>query len=105
MSVTRGKEINHLPESASVSELHCFKGFRSLCPVTQQPDIADIFIEGSLSEADQDNIANYLGSFFEKEAFHELCIEQIFEDLKSFNYSFSKVEGYFERRGILKFRP
>jgi 7-cyano-7-deazaguanine reductase len=105
LSVIRGKGINHSPESASASELHCFKGFRSLCPVTQQPDIADIFIEGSLSEVDQDNIANYLGNFFEKEAFHELCIEQIFEDLKSFNYSFSKVEGYFERRGGIAIIP
>ena len=105
LSVMRGKEINHSPESASVSELFCFKGFRSLCPVTQQPDIADIFIEASLSEADQDNIANYLGSFFEKEAFHELCVEQIFEDLNSFNYSFSMVEGYFERRGGIAIIP
>ena len=105
LSVMRGKETNHSPESASVSELHCFKGFRSLCPVTQQPDIADIFIEASLSETDQDNIANYLGSFFEKEAFHELCIEQIFEDLNSFNYSFSMVEGYFERRGGIAIIP
>ena len=105
LSVIRGKETNHSPENASVSELHCFKGFRSLCPVTQQPDIADIFIEASLSEADQDNIANYLGSFFEKEAFHELCIEQIFEDLKSFNYTFSRVEGYFERRGGIAIIP
>ena len=105
LSVMRGKEINHSPESASATELHCFKGFRSLCPVTQQPDIADIFIEASLSEADQDNIANYLGSFFEKEAFHELCVEQIFEDLKSFNYLFSMVEGYFERRGGIAIIP
>ena len=105
LSVMRCKEINHSPESASVSELFCFKGFRSLCPVTQQPDIADIFIEASLSETDQDNIANYLGSFFEKEAFHELCVEQIFEDLKSFNYLFSMVEGYFERRGGIAIIP
>ena len=105
LSVTRGKETNHSPENTSVLELHCFKGFRSLCPVTQQPDIADIFIEASLSEADQDNIANYLGSFFEKEAFHELCIEQIVEDLKSFNYLFSMVEGYFERRGGIAIIP
>ena len=105
LSVMRGKEINHSPESASVSELFCFKGFRSLCPVTQQPDIADIFIEASLSETDQDNIANYLGSFFEKEAFHELSVEQIFEDLKSFNYLFSMVEGYFERRGGIAIIP
>ena len=105
LSVMRGKEINHSPESASVSELFCFKGFRSLCPGTQQPDIADIFIEASLSETDQDNIANYLGSFFEKEAFHELCVEQIFEDLKSFNYLFSMVEGYFERRGGIAIIP
>ena len=66
-----------------------------MCPVTQQPDIADIFIDGTFNEVDQENIASYLGSFFEKEAFHELCIEQIFEDLKSFNYLFSMVEGLF----------
>jgi len=48
---------------------------------------------------------NYLGSFFEKEAFHELCVEQIFEDLKSFNYLFSMVEGYFERRGGIAIIP
>ena len=105
LSVIRSKETNHSPENASVLELYCFKGFRSLCPVTQQPDIADIFIEASLSETDQDNIANYLGSFFEKEAFHELCVEQIFEDLKSFNYLFSMVEGYFERRGGIAIIP
>ena len=105
LSVKRGKEIKHLPESTSISETHCFRGFRSLCPVTQQPDIADIFIEGSLSRSDQENIAIYLGDFFEKEAFHELCIEQIIGDLKSFNYVFSMVEGFFERRGGIAIIP
>ena len=68
-------------------------------------DDANRTIEKFINEADQDNIANYLGSFFEKEAFHELCIEQIVEDLKSFNYLFSMVEGYFERRGGIAIIP
>ena len=76
LSVMRGKEINHSPESASVSELFCFKGFRSLCPVTQQPDIADIFIEASLSETDQDNIANYLGSFLKRKHFMNFVLNK-----------------------------
>ena len=105
LNVKKSQGIKHDPTNLSPAELFCFRGFRSLCPVTQQPDIADIFIDGAFNKADQDNIAAYLGSFFEKEAFHELCIEQIVEDLKSYDYQFSRIEGCFERRGGIAIIP
>ena len=105
LNVKKSQGIKHDPANSSPAELFCFRGFRSLCPVTQQPDIADIFIDGAFNKADQDNIAAYLGNFFEKEAFHELCIEQIVEDLKSYDYQFSRIEGYFERRGGIAIIP
>tara|TARA_B100000073_G_scaffold163289_1_gene135108 strand:+ start:3725 stop:4432 length:708 start_codon:yes stop_codon:yes gene_type:complete len=105
LNVKKSQDINHAPINSSPSELFCFRGFRSLCPVTQQPDIADIFIDGTFNEVDQENIAAYLGSFFEKEAFHELCIEKILEDLQSYGYQFSSIEGYFERRGGIAIIP
>ena len=105
LNVKSNQSINHAPRNSKPMELFCFRGFRSLCPVTQQPDIADIFIKGAFNEVDKENIASYLGCFFMKEAFHELCIEQIFEDLKSYDYLFSSVEGYFERRGGIAIIP
>ena len=105
LNVKKSQDINHTPTNSSPSELFCFRGFRSLCPVTQQPDIADIFIDGAFNEVDQENIAAYLGSFFEKEAFHELCIEKILEDLQSYGYQLSSIEGYFERRGGIAIIP
>ena len=37
-----------------------FKGFRSLCPVTDQPDIANIHVKGSLSNDAVDKIQSHL---------------------------------------------
>ena len=105
LNVKSNQSINHAPRNSKPMELFCFRGFRSLCPVTQQPDIADIFIDGAFNEVDQENIAAYLGSFFEKEAFHELCIEKILEDLQSYGYQLSSIEGYFERRGGIAIIP
>jgi 7-cyano-7-deazaguanine reductase len=82
-----------------------FNGFRSLCPVTSQPDIADIYIEGNIHNDDLESIACYLGTFFSKESFHELCIEQILSDLSKAGFKIKKVEGFFERRGGIAIIP
>jgi len=58
-----------------------FKAFRSLCPVTNQPDIADIYIIADLNAQNKEDISEYLGSFFEKNGFHERCVEEIFLEL------------------------
>ena len=87
------------------TKLKGFRGFRSLCPVTSQPDIAEIFIDGNIHDKDLDRVSSYLGSFFKRECFHELCIEYIYSDLIKAGFDIKKVEGYFERRGGIAIIP
>jgi len=82
-----------------------FKGFRSLCPVTDQPDIANIHITGRLSDDAVDKIQRYLGSFFSVNSFHEACVENIFFNLIKNKYLVESVAGHFERRGGISIIP
>ena len=98
-------DFSHAPKASKNQAITRFSGFRSLCPVTAQPDIADIYIDGAIDPEDMINISNYLGTFFNKECFHELCVEYIFSDLISAGYKINSVEGYFERRGGIAIIP
>jgi len=82
-----------------------FNGFRSLCPVTDQPDIANIYITGRLSDDAVDKIQRYLGSFFSVNSFHEACVEKIFFNLIKNKYLVESVAGHFERRGGISIIP
>tara|TARA_B100000941_G_scaffold251393_1_gene198047 strand:+ start:233 stop:943 length:711 start_codon:yes stop_codon:yes gene_type:complete len=98
-------DFSHAPKTSENQTITRFSGFRSLCPVTSQPDIADIYIDGAINPKDTINISNYLGTFFDKECFHELCVEYIFSDLIRAGYKINSVEGYFERRGGIAIIP
>ena len=98
-------DFSHAPKASENQTITRFSGFRSLCPVTSQPDIADIYIDGAINPKDTINISNYLGTFFDKECFHELCVEYIFSDLIRAGYKINSVEGYFERRGGIAIIP
>jgi 7-cyano-7-deazaguanine reductase len=98
-------DFSHAPKVSDYSAITRFSGFRSLCPVTAQPDVADIYINGAINPEDTINISKYLGTFFDKECFHELCIECIFNDLIRAGYKINSVEGYFERRGGIAIIP
>ena len=98
-------DFSHAPKASKNQAINRFSGFRSLCPVTSQPDIADIYIDGAINPEDIINISNYLGTFFDKECFHELCVEYIFSDLIRAGYKINSVEGYFERRGGIAIIP
>lgn len=98
-------EFSHAPKTANNKEITRFSSFRSLCPVTSQPDVADIYIEGKIHQDDKINISRYLGTFFRKECFHELCVEYIFTDLINAGYKVNSVEGFFERRGGIAIIP
>ena len=98
-------DFSHAPKVSDHSAVTRFSGFRSLCPVTAQPDIADIYINGAIEPEDTINISKYLGTFFDKECFHELCVEYIFSDLIRAGYKINSVEGYFERRGGIAIIP
>ena len=103
--VNTSSEYNLISTMSGQIELRGFRGFRSLCPVTSQPDIAEIFIDGHIHDKDLDAVSSYLGSFFNKECFHELCIEYIYSDLFKAGFDIKKVEGYFERRGGIAIIP
>ena len=98
-------DFSHAPKVSNYSATTRFSGFRSLCPVTAQPDLADIYIDGAINSEDKVNISKYLGTFFDKECFHELCVEVIFSDLIRAGYKINSVEGYFERRGGIAIIP
>tara|TARA_B100001029_G_scaffold179067_2_gene187315 strand:- start:1876 stop:2595 length:720 start_codon:yes stop_codon:yes gene_type:complete len=82
-----------------------FNGFRSICPVTSQPDFANIYVYCD-TPIDTNWLLDYLISFQNKGDFHEQCIESIF--LKIINqYSCGHLEvcGRFQRRGGIDINP
>ena len=82
-----------------------FNGFRSICPVTSQPDFANIYIYSGNS-IDTDWIINYLISYKDHGDFHEKCIDQIFKDVMA-KYPSNHLEicGRFQRRGGIDINP
>ena len=82
-----------------------FTGFRSICPVTAQPDFANIYI---LTEAKIDIswLNNFLVSYKDKGDFHEQCIEGIFSKINT-KYEPKNLDiiGRFMRRGGIDINP
>jgi 7-cyano-7-deazaguanine reductase len=82
-----------------------FNGFRSICPVTSQPDFANIYIYSSDSLS-RDWLLSYLTSFKDHGDFHEQCIESVFNTiLRNFNPKHLEVAGRFQRRGGIDINP
>jgi 7-cyano-7-deazaguanine reductase len=83
----------------------CFNGFRSICPVTSQPDFAKIYILTPV-KIETKWLRQLLTSFKESGEFHEQCIENIFSKLnkKFLNQDF-EVCGRFLRRGGIDINP
>tara|TARA_B100001250_G_scaffold407461_1_gene428259 strand:- start:654 stop:1376 length:723 start_codon:yes stop_codon:yes gene_type:complete len=82
-----------------------FNGFRSICPVTSQPDLANIYIYSD-NELPIHWLKKYLISYQEQGDFHEKCIESIYTDINNkFNCSQLEVCGRFQRRGGIDINP
>ena len=80
--------------------------FRSLCPVTAQPDWASVSIEYSGVPINRAGLLKYLISYRNHQAFHETTIEQIFCDIMAACApSRLAVYGRFLRRGGLDINP
>jgi 7-cyano-7-deazaguanine reductase len=80
--------------------------FRSLCPVTAQPDWATIAIRYRGPAIDRAALLRYLVSYRRHQAFHETTVEQIWMDLKAgCSCEELLVAGYFLRRGGLDINP
>lgn len=79
---------------------------KSNCPVTGQPDWADVSIRYRGPRIDRASLLRYLVSFREHAGFHEQCVEQIFVDLMArCAPQRLSVEARYTRRGGLDINP
>ena len=80
--------------------------FRSTCPVTGQPDYADVFIRYRGPRIERAGLLRYLVSYRRHAAFHEACVERIFVDIKERCRSERlSVHARFMRRGGIDINP
>ncbi len=81
-------------------------GFRSVCPVTGQPDYASIAIACRGPRLDRAALAAYLSGYRRHPGFHEHCVERIFVDLlRACGPEALRVEARFTRRGGVDINP
>jgi len=79
---------------------------KSNCPVTGQPDWADVFIAYRGPRVDRASLLRYLVSFRDHAGFHEQCVEQIFRDVHArCGPHWLSVEARYTRRGGLDINP
>ena len=100
-----------LPEAlaargAVVAETLFTQLFRSVCPVTGQPDYASVEIRYRGARIDAAGLLRYLVSFRRHAGFHEHCVERIFADVwrRCAPMSLS-VNARFTRRGGIDINP
>jgi 7-cyano-7-deazaguanine reductase len=91
---------------AEVEEVLYSDLFRSLCPITGQPDWATVVICYQGTPIDHVALLRYLVSFREHGDYHENCVERIYRDLMQQCQPRSlSVEANFLRRGGLDINP
>src|SRR3712207_7980149 len=82
--------------------------FTSLCPITGQPDFAEIRISyiPDVKMVESKSLKLYLFSFRNHGAFHEDCVNIIMKDLiKLMNPKYIEVTGLFTPRGGISIYP
>ena len=109
------KKFSEEPKSINLNKLTAirsktktvlkFNGFRSICPVTSQPDLANIYIFSDTALSIE-WLKKYLFSYQDQGDFHEQCIDSIYTDIMNeFNCSQLEVCGRFQRRGGIDINP
>ena len=116
ISKTCNSEVKIVPKSSfktfnkdnfsNKSGLLVYKGFRSICPVTSQPDWGNIYIYSSTNTLNKKEIYNFLFSLRNHGGFHEHCVEKIFLYIKeTFSVDHIEICGRFLRRGGIDINP
>ena len=98
---------NQHPEGDYWVRFNCPE-FTSLCPITGQPDFAEIRIGyiPDLRMVESKSLKLYLFSFRGEGAFHEDCVNVIMKDLiKLMNPRYIEVTGFFLPRGGISIHP
>jgi 7-cyano-7-deazaguanine reductase len=92
--------------SGRVAETLVTALFRSMCPVTGQPDIGSVQIAYEGPPIDRPSLLRYLVSYRCHAGFHEHCVERIFVDVKArCRAERLSVHARFLRRGGLDINP
>jgi 7-cyano-7-deazaguanine reductase len=80
--------------------------FRTNCPVTGQPDYADVMVRYRGPRIDRTALLRYFVSYRKHAAFHETCVERIFVDLlERCRPQALTVYARFLRRGGIDINP
>ena len=89
-----------------VAETLCTRLFRSVCPVTGQPDYASVQLAYRGERIDRACLLRYLVSFRRHPGFHEHCVERIFTDVwRRCAPEALSVYARFTRRGGIDINP
>ena len=99
--------INKHPENDYWVRFNCPE-FTSLCPITGQPDFAEIRIEyiPDIKMVESKSLILYLFSFRNHGDFHEDCVNKIMKDLiHLMNPKYIEVSGFFTPRGGISIYP
>ncbi|MDA8526727.1 7-cyano-7-deazaguanine reductase [Gammaproteobacteria bacterium] len=115
VSVKKLNRFNASPKSTSIEKFNNkvpknkvvnFQGFRSICPVTSQPDWGNIYLHSTSHSMDSTKLIKFLKSYRNRGDFHEACIESIFVTvLEDFVINNLTVYGKFLRRGGIDINP
>jgi len=93
-------------EGEPADEALVSRTFRSVCPVTGQPDYACVTIHYRGLRIDRPALVAYLWGYRRQPGFHEHCVERIFVDVKRACLPDRlAVEARFARRGGLDINP
>jgi 7-cyano-7-deazaguanine reductase len=80
--------------------------FRSVCPVTGQPDYATVIVRYRGPRIDRGTLLAYFTSYRRHAGFHENCVERIFVDVHAAcRPNKLAVEARFTRRGGVDINP
>ena len=80
--------------------------FRSLCPVTAQPDWATVYIAYKGKQINHESLLSYLLSYRNHQGFHEECVERVFQDLNErCELESLLVRANYLRRGGIEINP
>ncbi len=98
--------LRFAPGNAVQEQCWYTTAFRSLCPVTGQPDLASVVIRYKGRAIEAASLLQYLVSYRCHRGFHEQCVEQIYHDLRTvFAPEVLEVYACFTRRGGIDINP
>lgn len=96
----------HADTATVVEETLTSALLKSNCPVTGQPDWADLIIHYSGPQIERAGLLRYIVGFRDHAEFHEQCVERIFIDLMArCKPQRLSVEARYTRRGGLDINP